>query len=88
MNTAKQPVDEEAAEGSKITVYTAPKSFCKVKSISVETADGKKVDVTDNGDGSYSIHNAEVRSNRKHRVRRRTLMQLRQKPTAKVQSAY
>ena len=48
-------VDEEAAEGSKVTVYTAPKSFCKVKSISVETADGKKVDVTDNGDGSYSF---------------------------------
>jgi len=48
-------VDEEAAEGSKVTVYTASKSFCKVKSISVETADGKKVDVTDNGDGSYSF---------------------------------
>lgn len=48
-------VNEEANSDSKVTVYTAPKQFCKIKSITVKTADGKEVEVTDNKDGSYSF---------------------------------
>lgn len=48
-------VDVEAASDSKVTVYTSPKQFCKLKSISVTTADGKEVEVTKNEDGTYSF---------------------------------
>ena len=48
-------VDEEAASDSKVTIYTSPKQFCKLKSISVVTADDKEVEVTRNEDGTYSF---------------------------------
>lgn len=48
-------VDTEAASDSKVTVYVSPKQFCKLKSISVTTADGKEVEVTKNDDGTYSF---------------------------------
>lgn len=48
-------VDTEAASDSKVTVYVSPKQFCKLKNISVVTADGKEVEVTKNEDGTYSF---------------------------------
>lgn len=48
-------VDAEVASDSKVTVYVSPKQFCKLKSISVTSADGKEVEVTKNEDGTYSF---------------------------------
>ena len=44
-----------AASGTDVTLTVTPDSGYKTESVTVETASGTSIDVTDNGDGTYTF---------------------------------
>ena len=48
-------VDRYATEGEKVTVTLSPEDGYAPESVTITTKSGKEIDVTDNGDGTYSF---------------------------------